>query len=1194
MSDQNQSEYRQLNVNDALSYLEQVKSQFKDQPEIYNKFLDIMKDFKSQTINTPGVIERVSNLFTSHPNLITGFNTFLPTGYKIEPTNDPNNPVRVLTPHTMNSMNLMQKQNSMSSHMQNQMKFHSQSPPTSHQNISVHPQIQPMSHMSMGNGSQQMMSKPMNPLNMQNNTNMNHINENDPGMSHNNQYHPHPHPLNGNNNGYQNQLMPNQNNMKNNSISNNNMQNNQDNSYHNMIQSPMMSHDSNPAQQHNQSINSEQTRHKAPVEFNHAINYVNKIKMHFLKEPEIYKQFLEILQTYQKEQRPISEVYSQVKVLFKNAEDLLNEFKQFLPDNGSSTVVESKSVINNQNDNTGSKKVQSQNQPILPSKKTSKRQASTVNNLSTTPANVPPSKKARISFMEENSGTIEELEFFEKAKKVIGNKATYYEFLKILNLFSQEIIDSKTLVESVEPFLSRSPELFYWFKSFVKYKEEVEPEIVAPKYHDVDYTLCLRAGHSYRLLPLSLTHPKCSGRDKLCYEVLNDEYVSHPIFLSEDGGFQAQKRNPFEDAMHRCEEERYDFDLFITKNSLTIALFESIMAKMDKMTSEEKSKFKLPPDLGSKSPSIFRKIIKKIYDKERGEEVLLALQNSPALAVPVVLKRLKQKDEEWKKSKKEWSKVWREIHNKNFYKSLDHRFLLIKQADKKNITVKLLVHEVEALHAEQLKKRDSNVTYQYSLTFNDATIFGDMKRIIRYYLRNCHNFNESDIKRIIRFLNEFIPKFFHIKNIEDDSDYDEDEDEDEEKVDTTDESHSTELATENDLIIEGADNESELTDSVESSLETQKSKKFNNINLKIKTFRPIFLLFGNNVFYCFFRLYHKLYERLLNLKNASEKMAKEPDQLNLINPIAVELGYVKKEVIQQNAEFCRKGRYSELLKLIKRFFEDTHENQDFEEKARILFTNQAYQIFTVDKIVQAIAKQIQIITNDNICQELIKLYNKDCEKDLHSQRREAIYKLSVKTFLQDENIFKFEYNNLENILTIQLMSKEDYLTDSSISSEEKWSVYVDRYMQLGATEGIHIKPNEPFLRRNLPQVIPDEPPTNLILHSGLELKICVNTYKLFFVSNTEDYFRRCNTKLPNEKLEVLKNKRKNKFIKWFSKVNNISEEEGKKSLNFEEKNESKNLSNEEEKLKYDNKDTTFNTENKASIQTNSTEITKEN
>lgn len=33
---------------DALSYLDQVKYQFQDQPDVYNKFLDIMKDFKSQ------------------------------------------------------------------------------------------------------------------------------------------------------------------------------------------------------------------------------------------------------------------------------------------------------------------------------------------------------------------------------------------------------------------------------------------------------------------------------------------------------------------------------------------------------------------------------------------------------------------------------------------------------------------------------------------------------------------------------------------------------------------------------------------------------------------------------------------------------------------------------------------------------------------------------------------------------------------------------------------------------------------------------------------------------------------------------------------------------------------------------------------------------------------------------------------
>ena len=42
------SDGRQLNVTDALSYLDAVKHQFQDQPDVYNRFLDIMKDFKSQ------------------------------------------------------------------------------------------------------------------------------------------------------------------------------------------------------------------------------------------------------------------------------------------------------------------------------------------------------------------------------------------------------------------------------------------------------------------------------------------------------------------------------------------------------------------------------------------------------------------------------------------------------------------------------------------------------------------------------------------------------------------------------------------------------------------------------------------------------------------------------------------------------------------------------------------------------------------------------------------------------------------------------------------------------------------------------------------------------------------------------------------------------------------------------------------
>jgi histone deacetylase complex regulatory component SIN3 len=51
-------------------FVAQVKIEFSDKPEIYNEFLDIMKNFKAQEIDTPGVIQRVSTLFRGYNKLI--------------------------------------------------------------------------------------------------------------------------------------------------------------------------------------------------------------------------------------------------------------------------------------------------------------------------------------------------------------------------------------------------------------------------------------------------------------------------------------------------------------------------------------------------------------------------------------------------------------------------------------------------------------------------------------------------------------------------------------------------------------------------------------------------------------------------------------------------------------------------------------------------------------------------------------------------------------------------------------------------------------------------------------------------------------------------------------------------------------------------------------------------------------------
>lgn len=90
---------RELKVEDALLYLDQVKMAFGDKPEIYNEFLDIMKNFKAQEIDTPGVIQQVSHLFHGYNKLILGFNTFLPDGYKIElPLEGDETTMTVITP----------------------------------------------------------------------------------------------------------------------------------------------------------------------------------------------------------------------------------------------------------------------------------------------------------------------------------------------------------------------------------------------------------------------------------------------------------------------------------------------------------------------------------------------------------------------------------------------------------------------------------------------------------------------------------------------------------------------------------------------------------------------------------------------------------------------------------------------------------------------------------------------------------------------------------------------------------------------------------------------------------------------------------------------------------------------------------------------------------------------------------------
>ncbi|XP_033223040.1 paired amphipathic helix protein Sin3a-like isoform X2 [Belonocnema kinseyi] len=244
-------------LEDALSYLDQVKFKFSDQPQVYNDFVDIMKEFKFRSIDTPEAIRRVSHLFQDHPELIVDFNSFLPSGYKIEvQTNEHGYAYHV-------SVSMPNEGTRYTSISQNHCTRNVSSPPISSPSIPS-TKAQPVLQIMQGSVSAH--------------------------------YAP-----------------------RSNNISNNN-------SVHVSASSPVQSCN-------NLHVAETQAQENEPVKFDHAINYVNKIKNRFQGQPDTYKKFLEILHNYQKRLKEAeAEVYGQVAKLLENQEDLLQEFGEFLPD----------------------------------------------------------------------------------------------------------------------------------------------------------------------------------------------------------------------------------------------------------------------------------------------------------------------------------------------------------------------------------------------------------------------------------------------------------------------------------------------------------------------------------------------------------------------------------------------------------------------------------------------------------------------------------------------------------------------------------------------------------------------------------------------------------------------------------------------------------------------------------------------
>lgn len=730
-----QTQFQRLKVEDALSYLDKVKYKFEKQPQVYNDFLDIMKEFKSQTIDTPGVIQRVSNLFKGHPELIVGFNTFLPPGYKIEvqandqgyayqvsvslpPTStgsgisQPSPPHRgqIQMVHTIpTAVNLMTHQNVIPQNLHASNTHQSAPIPTAVATTTPTLTFSRERTISGSGGAHSNISTGNTSIATSNNSTNQSIN------------------TTANAQGIRNDI-------------------NEINHLHHLSHSSVISQESNTganiissgisgggAQGGAGSASSATAgapvsggaTQNQPVEFNHAISYVNKIKNRFHNQPEKYKKFLEILHTYQKEQKIVkevggaaaspnkllteAEVYTQVAKLFDKQEDLLREFGQFLPDatnhsglhlskfqqindhkklsNISAGVQHAnlKSYNNSQNNISRLERDYHQvekdyvrekernhivNQKFGTNsaqvKKSPSYNAIPVSHIGRDREGPPPPKRHKpicrdVTLAEASKyGSLHDYAFFDKVRKALRSPEVYDNFLRCLTLYNQEIISKSELLNLVSPFLSKFPDLQRWFQEFIgpSTVPESVPLVSAQRQdrtqselaQEIDLSSCKRLGASYCALPKTSDTRKCSGRTLLCKEVLNDTWVSFPTW-AEDSTFVTSRKTQYEEIIYRCEDERFELDVVIETNSATIRVLEGVQKKLSRMTPEEVSRFRLNDCLGGNSPTIHKRAIRRIYG-DKSADVIQGLMGNPVVAVPIVLRRLKAKEEEWREAQK--------------------------------------------------------------------------------------------------------------------------------------------------------------------------------------------------------------------------------------------------------------------------------------------------------------------------------------------------------------------------------------------------------------------------------------------------------------------------------------------------------------------------------------------------------------
>ncbi|KAL8229153.1 hypothetical protein R6Q57_014053 [Mikania cordata] len=1216
------SSAQKLTTSDALTYLKEVKDMFQDQREKYDLFLDVMKDFKAQRIDTTGVIARVKSLFKGHNNLIFGFNTFLPKGYEITVIDDDEPPPKktVEFDEAIGFVNKIKKRFQNDDHVYKSF---------------------------------------LDILNM-----------------------------------YRKE--------------------------------------------------------------NKGINEVYlEVATLFYDHPDLLDEFTRFLpdasaaasaqhssflrQSYNRHDERSSAVaphrHAQIDKQRGRRDSIIPPRGEQDPSVEGLEMEDDKTMIKRKKESRDRRaRDQDFKDSDIDRRFEKRKSARKVEDFGVHSGLDPYDDKDALKSL-----YCQEFTFCEKVKDRLRNSDDYQAFLKCLHIYSTEIITRKELQSLVSDLLGKHPDLMGGFSSFLERCENIDgflagvmdkkalwseghaskstrteekerehrhatkEDMYKEKYwgksiQDLDLSNCQRCTPSYRLLPDDYPIPSVSQRSELGSQVLNERWVS-VTSGSEDYSFKHMRRNQYEESLFRCEDDRFELDMLLKSVSSTAKRAEDLLNNINKKSINTE----VPIHIEDHFTALDLRCIERLYG-DHGLDVMDILRRNPSLALPIILTRLKQKQEDWTKCRSDFNKVWAEIYAKNHYKSLDHRSFYFKQQDSKNLSTKSLVAEIKEIKEKNQKDNGvlksiaagsrHHVMQNLEFEFTDDGIHQDLLKLVKYSCEEICTTKEQ-MNKVLRLWTTFLEPLLSVscrphlsdgvedaeismrrpevngipgaadsvkqsKQVTCNGDQTDLPDQDASKnglvygdamtkedgsraergsspaIDVSGreaslsrpiivnedvhevkskiykvsssqhqvlqrsvaaanggstepsktEKEEGELSPNDDLdevnftttkhsgdaddddsvnVSEGADvsgsesaadefsrddheedgDRDDIDGKAESEGEAEGVDDVNFIGGDVTSLPPAeqFLLsarplakhviedsplpdaeskdshvfYGNDSFYILFRLHQVLYDRLLSAKVSSVsaetkwKSSKETPPPDLyLRWFGSDICLLFRIYIFTNIQ-CITNVVHRFMSALYNLLDGSADNAKFEDDCRAILGNQSYVLFTLDKLIYKLVKQLQIVVGDEMDNKLLQLYK--YEKSRKTDRFvDSVYYENAHVLLHDENIYRFQSSSGSCCLTIQLMDDENEKSELvAVSMDPSFAAYIHNdFLSLETGR----KLSGVLMQRNKRQFsdLNESFMEGTHLINGLEYKMSCSSSKISYVLDTEDYFFRARQK----------------------------------------------------------------------------------